>query len=74
MSSHNKRSRKYLLWTRLQLISLGAFLVSIVLCFILTRWFLLLALLFLIISAIAHRKRMLSISKDPSTKEINEEV
>lgn len=74
MSSQNKHSGKYLFWTRMQVISLSAFLTSIVLCFIRSWLFIFLAILFLIINGISYKKRMLSLGKDPSTKDINEVV
>lgn len=74
MVPKNKNSRRYGFWTVLQLFSLGAILASIVLCFIISWWFILLAFISLIINGIAYKKRMLSLGKDPSTRDIDDVV
>ena len=74
MSLRKKRSSKFLFWKRIQLISFLILFASIVLCFIISWWFLLLGILFLIINGIAYKNRLLSLGKNPSTENIDEVV
>ena len=74
MSLRKKRSSKFLFWKRIQLILFLILFASIVLCFIISWWFLLLGILFLIINGIAYKNRLLSLGKNPSTENIDEVV
>jgi hypothetical protein len=74
MSNKTQTDDKFRFWSNIQ--GLTIFLVPIlfVFCFISSWWFLIPALLFLVLNAVAYAKRMKLLGRNPATRDINDVV
>ncbi|MEA3476454.1 MAG: hypothetical protein U9R23_08465 [Candidatus Cloacimonadota bacterium] len=74
MDDIKQKNRNYYRWTKLQGTTLFLFLVLLIMCFVWSWWLLVPALLFLILNGVAYSKKMKSLGRSPSTKNLDEVV